>query len=272
MKECRYCGSNCDEQAEVCANCGGSRFLSEEEVYTERRAQGEYKNKRIEYEKKRKRGIIRLTMAVGGIIVAVIVTIAMLSNDGSQKVSTSTGMDKAQLNEAYETAEEYMQQGDYEDAITYFSLIQGYKDSDQQLERAQEKYREKIKPEILDTAQTYIKNNEYDNAVATLEAAEDILPNDLDITALLRNAQIGRIKYLVTTFDADATRHTTDGYAEMIQSLNEENSVISGDVELAAKKNEYINVYRSIILDQAETALWIGYTKLYRKDKVVVFS
>ena len=255
MKECRYCGGRCNDQAETCSNCGGTRFLSEEEIYAEKETQREYKSKRAEYEHKRKSGIIRLAAIAGGIVVVLIVAISLLTNDGSGKVSASTGMDKTELKEAYQTAETYMQQGDYENAITYFSLIQGYKDSDQQLKTAQDNYKSNKKPEILNTAQTYINNNEYDKAIATLEAAEEMLPNDLDVAALLKSAQLNKIKYMIATFEADDTRHTTDGYAGIIQSLFDVSSVVDGDVELSAKKNEFISLYRTLIFDQAETAL-----------------
>ena len=65
---------------------------------------------------------------------------------------------------------------------------------------------------------------------------------------------------MVATFDADATRHTTDGYAEMIQSFDEENSIVSSDVELAAKKNEYINIARPRAWGKAPKHLTFGAT------------
>lgn len=255
MKECRYCGSGCDDNARLCPNCGGNRFYSEEEIAEEKAVRQEEKRKRDEYEHTRKSGILRLAAIAAGIVAVLVVVVALLTNDGGGKVSASTGMDKDEIKTAYETAIAYMEQGDYANAITYFSMIQGYKDTARMLEKAKDGYKAKVKPEILSTAQGYINSNEYGKAIATLQGAESILPGDLDIAVLLKSALTSEIKFRVWTFDSDSSKHTTDGYAEMIGYFEQNGTVVSADVELSVKQSELINAFRNLVLEKAETAL-----------------
>lgn len=247
MKECRYCGSSCDDEVGSCSNCGGTKFLSEEEIALEQDAEAKYLEEREKYNRRRKKVILRLAAIACGIVAALIVSIALLTNDGSGKVTASTGMDKAEIVATYETANAYLEQGDYANAIAYFSKIQGYEDVNRKIGKAQEDYREQMKPEILAKAQEQINNNEYDKAIATLEAAQSSLPGDTGVAVLLDNAKSNKVKHHVWLFESDDSQHSADGYAEIIGYMQSESAIVSADVELSAKQNEFISAYRGLL-------------------------
>lgn len=149
----------------------------------------------------------------------------------------------------------YYESSDYESAIECFVQLPAdskqYKEAQNTLEKAIASY----VPAVLETADKYIQDAEYEVALELLKNAQTLVPENEELK-IAYDAAFDVYKVVICSIAMDEVDvFVANGdYANAIVSLNMALDKIGPDDELLAKRSVYLEEYREILYSQAKQA------------------
>lgn len=251
MKECKYCRTKYEDSLAACPNCGGTKIITLEE-YKEELA---LKKKETENQENAAAVVATrrklLLSALVGVVIVIIAVISLTSYYASKPLSNGMTQDEGDAILAQGLA--YYESSDYESAIECFVLLPNdskqYKEAKTVMEKAIDSYI----PEVLEKANKYILNVEYEVALALIKNAQILVPENGELK-LAYDAAFDTYKSVVCSAamsEADGFAANGD-YANAITILNVALSKIENDSELLARLSVYLEKYREILYSQAQ--------------------
>lgn len=244
MKECKYCGTKRDDNAQFCPNCGASAVISEEERRKAIREEQEEQNLRDSEKRRikpRTKLIIILCSAIALIIIGIIITISAISSHNARIEAennriVANGKSTNDLDRDYEEVKSLYSNGKYEEAL----------DKIEQIPSAYKKYDEvqNTKNEIIKCysdatiakADEYVAAEKYSDALSLLTNAMNKTDNYQPLKSKYDEVLVGcKSSYL-----AKAKSYADSGdYTQAISTLETISSVIGNDADIDARIFEY---------------------------------
>lgn len=254
MKECRYCRSIYDDSLAACPNCGGNKIITAED----RAEEAGLRQKEIENREKAVEAPIRQRKTIIGIIVAIVVVVVAVVGIVSYNANKplSNGMSKDEGDQVLASGISHYESGNYKEAIRCFAQLpldsKQYEEAQSILLKSSDAYCE----EIVETAEKYVQNGEYEIALELLENAQALLPNAAELQELHNTTYAAYRTFISTTAIEGAEEYTANGdYESAINVLRDAISKIEEDVELATLLSQYEEKYCDYIIQQANAAL-----------------
>lgn len=160
------------------------------------------------------------------------------------------------LNESrtnFATAESFFSTGDYAEAILNYRLVieddVNYTVATEKLTDAINKYRD----EILVKATEYASSELYTDAIALLNEALEIIPNDTKITEQIRIYEKNNVEKLKADALNTAADYAKNGdYLNAFKALNGVMKSQAADAELVSAYNKYCDQYVAQIIDEVD--------------------
>lgn len=252
MKECKYCRTKYDDNLSACPSCGGTKVITAQEKAEDAALyQKEIENRERAIaepgiRKKRVFGVIAAIIAV------VIVGVVAISYNTNKPLSNGMTKDEGETILAEGIA--FYDEGDYESAIACFVQLPSdskqYEEAQSMLEKCENEY----SSSIVEKANGYAENGEYEMAINLLNNAGNILPNNAAISAA-HNAIFAEYKGIICG-DAysEAEVYVSNGdYPSAIATIDNAVELVGHDDELAARKKVYIDAYVMESISRAET-------------------
>lgn len=238
MKECKYCRSMYEDSLSACPNCGGNKIVTAEEKAEENtlhQKEIENREKAIaapEMQKKKMLGI------VAGVVVVIIFIIAIASYNSNKPLSN--GMSKDEGDAVLAKGISYYESGDYESAIECFVQLPTDSEQYEEAQKMMKKSEDSYVSSIVEKANGYINESQYEVALELLKNAQTLLPenadlqktyNDINATykALVRNNAIK---------EADEYANNKD-YASAISVLTQAQDKVGAEPELTTLIETY---------------------------------
>jgi len=254
MKECKYCGSLYADNLTSCPNCGGSKIVTAQEKMEEAvLQQKEIENREravAEPEVKKK----KMFVAVAAILVIIVAVIGIVSYNANKPLSN--GMSKAKGEELLAEGIAYYDAGNYEAAIECFGQLpidsEQYEKAQAMLEKSADAYSARI----LEKADSYLREEEYEVALELLKQALVLLPDNADLKNSYTNAYEGYKSVVCATAIGQAEEYRAkNDYVNAIVVLRAALEKIQKDVEMEAKLKVYEADYREQMLTEADATL-----------------
>lgn len=248
MKECKYCGTSYKDELTACPNCGGNLFYSGEELAeAEEYAKKERENQqRAIAEPKSRAG--KVTGIVVGIVVLIAVIIAVASNAYNNH-AVSSGLSRADMEEAYNRGMAYYSNKDYVAAIAELKNVSTeskyYNEASETLKNAVVTYSENA----LSRVTTYANNKDYEMACSVLTEVLQTIPSDLQIdeAAIVSSLQDSALNI--------AEDYLADGdYSNAIPLLRTANG-LAANAAIDSLLEKSVGEYRDMTIAQANAAL-----------------
>lgn len=251
MKECRYCGSFYEDSLSSCPNCGGSKVVTAEEKLAEEKLyikeiQNQENSVTVPADAKKNKSGIALVLAILAIVV--VICIAIFGGNGT----SSSGQTKAESNTAYEQGVSCYNSGDYENAIMMLSAVaensKHYDEAQEMLASASANY----SADIISTASAYVEKQEHEVALALLQSALAVLPEDAELQNALNRTFDEYKTQVCSTAIAEADAFVSAGnYESAITTINSAVSKVGTDEELSAKMTVYTQGYKEKLFVEA---------------------
>ena len=287
MKICKACNTEYSDELTSCPNCGSNKYYTADDLQKEKElleqqrdnflrstGTGPYKQHGLPK---------RLKIIIGSFVLLALVLISF--------VGFSIYKDKT-IRETLDSAINCYEEGNYGDAINIINDIpensKYFSEAQTLFEEASTKYTE----QVIEETNSYLKDNDYETALETINYACDILNNDSLIEQKNNISSLYKNKTL-----SEAEKFIEDkNYQEAIESLSHANSILMDkdlsnkltsckstyreSVEKKARKNLAENGYESAmeVLQEAKTVLknddklnalieeFYGYQPLYLYD------
>lgn len=260
MKECKYCRSLYEDNLSICPICGGNKVITEQEKMEEvilRQREQEFREKMDNERKAQKKKFLAVVIAFMIIVLAVIGAGFYNANK-----PLSNGMTRDEGEALLARGIAYYESSDYESAIECFVQLPAdskqYKEAQNTLEKAIASY----VPAVLETADKYIQDAEYEVALELLKNAQTLVPENEELK-IAYDAAFDAYKVVICSIAMDeADVFVANGdYANAIVSLNMALDKIGHDEELTARLQVYISKYKTVIIGRAEDMLKnVGYS------------
>lgn len=257
MKECKYCRTKYEDNLNSCPNCGGTKVITEQEKAEDAALyQKEIENRESAVAvvaTKRK----LLISALVGIVVVIIAVVALVSYNANKPLSNGMTKDEGEAILAEGIA--FYNNGDYESAIECFVQLPSdskqYDEAQSMLAKCEDEY----SASVVEKANGYAENGEYEMAINLLNNAGDLLPNSAAISTAYDKI-FTEYKGIVCSnaYSAAETFAANGDYPSAITAIDNATKLIGHDDELAAKRGVYVDTYVSQTVSAAK-AQYIEY-------------
>lgn len=254
MKECKYCRTKYDDNLSACPSCGGTKVITAQEKAEDAALyQKEIENREnavAVVATKRK----MLISVLVGIVVLIIAVITMASYNANKPLSNGMTKDEGEAILAEGIA--FYNDGDYESAIECFVQLPSdskqYDEAQSMLTKCEDEY----SASIVEKANGYVENGEYEMALNLLKNAGELLPNNTYISATHDNLFKEYKNIIFTNAFSEAEKFVAAGnYPAGIQAINGAIKQIGTDDDASAKLQTYMSTYKSIVIENADNAL-----------------
>lgn len=159
---------------------------------------------------------------------------------------------------AYVKAEEYMADGDYENAMKYYGKVHADDSYAEEAEKKKADVMETYKKEILSKAEEYAGEGNYDEALETINSGLDILSYDEDLFAKIETYNAGKEQQKIGTVLVEAkSYYDNKDYKTAIQTLESANVLYHASA-IETTLSEYEAEYLKMVLTEAEQAFTTG--------------
>lgn len=244
MKECKYCGTKRDDNAQFCPNCGASAVISEEERRKAIREEQEEQNLRDSEKRRikpRTKLIIILCSAIALIIIGIIITISAISSHNARIEAennriVANGKSTNDLDRDYEEVKSLYSNGKYEEALDKIEQIpSAYKKYDD-VQNTKNEIIKSYSDATIAKADEYVAAEKYSDALSLLTNAM----NKTDNYQPLKSKYDEVLSSCKSTYLAKAKSYADSGdYTQAISTLETISSVIKTDADIDAKILEY---------------------------------
>lgn len=257
MKECRYCGSQYADNLTACPNCGGNKIVTAQEKMEEavlQQKEIENRERAIAEPKVRKKKMFGVVAAILVVIVAVIGIVFYNANK-----PLSNGMTKDESEAVLAEGIAFYNNGDYESAIECFVQLPSdskqYSEAQSMLEKCEDEY----SASVVEKANGYAANSEYEMAINLLNNAGELLPNSAAISTAYDTIFAEYKGIVCNNAYSEAETFAANGdYPSAITAIDNATKLIGHDDELAAKRGVYVDAYVSQTVSAAK-AQYIEY-------------
>lgn len=254
MKECKYCRTTYEDSLSACPNCGGIKIITAQEKAEDAALyQKEIENREnaVAVVASKRKMLISVLI---GVVVLIITLIAIASYNANKPLSNGMTKDEGEAILAEGIA--FYNAKDYGSAIECF--VQLPSDS-KQYDKAQSmlaKCEDEYSATVVEKANGYAANNEYETALNLLNNAKKLLPNNTIISEA-QNTIFKEYKNIIfTSAFSEAEKLIAVGdYPAGIQVINGAIKQIGTDDDASAKLQTYMSAYKSIVIENADNAL-----------------
>lgn len=206
--------------------------------------------------KQRERDVRKTRLRRGGIVLAAVaVGVALyipMAIRSANEVAKTAGISVDEMVHLYDKANADISDGNYADAIQSLSGIREFRDAESKYNTTVERYSE----QVLAQAQTYQLSGQYDDAIALLSDAEDLIGENALMEAKTANV---RRKYIDETFAQADTLVAEGEYGAALVALNTLNMDLGQDDKTVSAKLTSVNAaYREHYLLLARNAYGEG--------------
>lgn len=257
MKECKYCRTKYDDNLSACPNCGGTKVITAQEKAEDAALyQKEIENREnaVAVVATKRKMLISILV---GIVVLIIAVIALASYNSNKPLSNGMTKDEGEAILAEGIA--FYNNGDYESAIECFVQLPSdskqYDEAQSMLAKCEDEY----SASVVEKANGYAENGEYEMAINLLNNAGDLLPNSAAISTAY-DTIFAEYKGIVCSnaYSEGETFAANGDYPSAITAIDNATKLIGHDDELAAKRGVYIDTYVSQTVSAAK-AQYIEY-------------
>ena len=244
MKECKYCGTKRDDNAQFCPNCGASAVVSEEERRKAIREEQEEQNLRNAEKRRMKprtKLIIIICSVIALIILGIVITVSAISSNNAKIEAennriVANGKSTNDLDRDYEEVKSLYSNGKYEEALDKIEQIpSAYKKYDE-VQNTKNEIIKSYSDATIAKADEYVAAEKYSDALALLTTALEKTNNYQPLKSKYDEVLSGcKSSYL-----AKAKSYADSGdYTQAISTLETISSVIESDADIDAKILEY---------------------------------
>lgn len=242
MKECKYCRTTYEDSLSACPNCGGTKVITaqekEEDAALYQKEIVNRENAVAAVASKRK----MLISALVGIVVLIIAVIAIASYNANKPLSN--GMTKDEGEAVLEEGIAFYNAKDYESAIECFVQLPSdskqYNEAQSMLTKCEDEY----STSVVEKANGYAENGEYEMAINFLNNAGDLLPNSAAISTAYDKIFAEYKGIVCNNAYSEAETFAADGdYPSAITAIDNATKLIGHDDGLAAKRGVYVDTY-----------------------------
>lgn len=251
MKECKYCRSMYDDNLTICPNCGGNKIITAEE----RAEEAGLRQKEIENREEAIAAPVRQRKMILGIIAAALVVVFVVVGIASYNANKplSNGMTQDQGEAVLTEGMAYYKSGEYEKAIACLVQLPSdskqYEDAQKVIQNSATEY----KAAILTKTDIYMQNKEYEVALALLNAAKALLPEDIELSSAYNSCYATYKDAVCVSAIAAANEYvSTSDYPSAIATLNDALVTVGNSAELEAKLVTLTSEYKSLIIKKAD--------------------
>ena len=152
------------------------------------------------------------------------------------------------------TAEKFFTEGNYPEALEYFRKVikddPDYSKAAQRITDTVNAYRTKV----LEEAAKYAEGGAYASAVTVIDAALEVLPEDVELTsqkAIYEKNNLDAIK--ADALSQAETAASGKDYQTALSILDKYTGEYGTDVEVSVKRNEYLESFVDAVLAQVDT-------------------
>lgn len=155
--------------------------------------------------------------------------------------------------ENYNEGNAYFESGEYESAIPYYQLVVDgtpyYDDAQEKLKQAVTSY----KTDVFAEADGYAATEDYAQAIEILEAADEIVPEDEEITTKLDDYKKKYADKVCTDAIADAdSKIAAENYSDAMRVIDQAIVEVGEDSRLTSKRTEIQTKYESYVITKAD--------------------
>ncbi len=163
------------------------------------------------------------------------------------------GINHANTGKEYaDVIDSYVNSGDYSGAIQYYNSLSSSIQSQSSVAAAYINALSSYKTDVIRKVEQYIASADFTAARSLLTVAGNQIGNDATLSAKLKEVNEQELLQTVQVYDASGN------YAAAITYLNQNQSIVSGSMELQVKLETYKEQYRTAVIAQA--------TDAYEKD------
>lgn len=254
MKECKYCRTTYEDSLSACPNCGSTKVITAQEKAEDAALyQKELENREnavAAVATKRKMMIAVLV----GIVVLIIAVIAIVSYNANKPLSN--GMTKNEGEAVLAEGIAFYNVGDYESAIECFAQLPSdskqYDEAQSMLAKCEDEY----SATVVEKANGYAQNGEYEVALNLLNNAGELLSNSTTISEAHDTIFKEYKNIVLTSAYSEAEAFVADGnYSAGIKAINDAIQQIGTDDEAYARLQTYMSAYKTIVIENADNAL-----------------
>ena len=253
MKECKFCGSIYQVDLEICPVCG--KVIPGEEVEEVKKLTA-LENWLHTIEATLKKPILLIGIIAG--FLAAAVGISVLSSYYHDHRPVNGALSRADMEEIYQTGEEYYNRQDYLSAITELSKINPeskyYDKASDMLHAAIMTYSD----DVLSKAKTYADGGDYETACSIIDKAIKALPDSSGTElgpALSCYSDMMRDQFRASALESVNKSVSESDYAAAIRVLRSALDKLSQDVEFYSLLEKYEKEYASETLQLSDSLL-----------------
>ena len=157
---------------------------------------------------------------------------------------------------SYNFGNEYIANGDYENAIIQYGQVSSKDTNYNAAQLAKADAAGKFKETVLAEAAANVAASDYESALRTLQNASRILGSDPDLTSYIEKYKIAYEDFEVEQLLQEASAlGSQEKYGEAYQLLNNKQNEFSDRAEIESAVSEYKAKYKESMIKQAEAAL-----------------
>lgn len=246
MKICKYCRTEYDDEFTVCPNCGATKVFTDQELEEEEEA----KRQEIEYREKANAEQDSYKKRWGGLIAVCVLCLLAVVIAVTYNVNKplSNGMTKDEGKEILAKGTEYLEAGNYEEAIECLQQLPSdskqYEEAQKLIQQSQDSYCD----EIISRADSYIASQNFDAAYELIGQAQSLLPDNAELQEdqkrvyeSYRSAVIAQTEEYVAA----------EQYETAIEYLKNKQESFQNDSVFQETYNNTVTTYNNLISSQA---------------------
>lgn len=254
MKECKYCRTTYEDSLSACPNCGGIKTITAQEKAEDAALyQKEIENREnaVAVVASKRKMLISVLI---GVVVLIITLIAIASYNANKPLSNGMTKDEGEAILAKGIA--FYNAKDYGSAIECFVQLPSdskqYDEAQSMLAKCEDEY----SATVVEKANGYAANYEYETALNLLNNAKKLLPNNTIISEAQNTIFKEYRNIIFTSAFSEAEELIAVGdYPTGIQVINGAIKQIGTDDDASAKLQTYMSAYKSIVIENADNAL-----------------